>query len=1317
MRRMTICLLGPFAVTVDGAPVTGFAYAKVRALLAYLALERQRSHTRSELATLLWPDQSERAARGSLSNALTTLRNALGDKSAARPVLLSDVQTVQLDPDCTVELDVTQFRAVLRKSEAHAHRSWRTCGGCAERLREALSLYRGEFLADLSIPDSALFEEWAALHREQLVQHALTVLERLVERAQWRGADAEASAHAQRLVAMEPLLEAHQRACMRLLALNGETAAALARYRQLKALLARELAVEPEDATTALYDQIRRGDTASLQLPHSPFVVPLPPTPLVGRVDERRVVCTRLQDGNGRLLTITGAGGIGKTRLAIEAAHALRYDVEDGIYMVELAPLNDASLMADTIARVLGVQERPRHSIGETLQEHLRHKQLLLILDNFEHVVAAAPLVSELLAGCPALRVLVTSRVPLQIRAEQQYILEPLDAAAAVQLFVGRAHAAGAALAADAVTTALYPAICRRLDCLPLAIELIAVRARTRSPRELLLQLEQPLEATARGPHDAPARHQSLRHAIQWSYDLLDAEHQRVFRHLGVFAGGCSAEAANAVTGSTSDVLPLLETLVQVSLLQQQLGADETRFMMLETIGEYALEQLALCGEAATARHLHADYYVDLVARADAKFKTREQPVWGERLDREHANVLAALTWCSAAGRFETGLRLSAMHHWIARGRNSLGLRWVDRLLAQAAESVPPDARVAAMNAGGFMSFSHGDYPQARARYEQSLHLAQRADDHAGSAVALNGLGMALWRLGDVAQARGVLEQSVALCRETGNRFELGRAYTYLGSVQHVAGRVADARECFERALPIAHEIGHVTLAGVVLMHLAGLATQTGDYAGARARYGESLAAHRELRNVRRIAETLVHMAAFHTQQGELEAALACYADAEQHYRAINNQADLGSLQLGRGDIAFYQGDYATARDSYQRALDLFRAAGDQQHIGRALGALGYTAVREGQLNEAAGVCTEALLLRRAIGHRPGMIVSLESGAIELALALGRPVVAARLRGAAEAARAELDLPRSPIDERAADLVETSLRAQLGDANFELVANEGRVLSLEQAAAYALDSLAPGSIDRPLPELRIFALGPVRVFRGDRLLTPANWTYAKARELVLYLLFHQQATREQIGAELWPDASTAHVRQRFSAALAHARNALGRDTEWISLAGGHYRFNRAQPVWVDVDAFEAGLFEARLLQTGTHAERAAAVLSDAVVLYSNDFAGDVHDGEWHVARRTALRQAWLEGLLELGRLHGTAGRNEQAIATLQRAVDADVYYEAAHQELIRAYARAGKHRQAVAQYQHLTSALAKLRAEPAPETLALIVTLRSSEPL
>ena len=594
MGRISVGLLGPFEVKIDGELVTRFEYAKVRALLAYLVMESHRPQTRATLATLLWPDQPDRAARSSLSQALTTLRHALGDKTADRPVLLTTADTVQLDPEGAIEADVAQFLSLLRASDDHVadHRSWRTCTPCADRLRQALTLYRGNFLADFFIPDSAVFEEWTALHREHLLQRALSALERLAEWALWHGLYSEAIEYVRRQVTLEPLLEVNQRALMRLLALNGEVTAALLHYRQLERMLAQELQTVPEEATTALFDQIRHGNTTNLQPRQPPFVVPAPPTHFIGRFQETQAVRARLQDEHVRALTLTGTGGIGKTRLALEVAHHLRFDFEDGVHFVELAPLTNAALVVDAVAHALNVPEQLGQDRTGALRAHLQSKHLLLVMDNFEHVMPAASLVADLLAACPALKVLVTSREPLNLRAEQQVALEPLGDAEAVQLFVERAQAVSVQFAAAADDAATYSEICRRLDGLPLAIELIAARARTLAPIEMLRQLDRPLQALVHGPSDAPQRHQTLRNAIQWSYDLLNPEEQRVFTQLSVFAGGFTVEAAQAVQGESDSVLPTLEALHQASLLQQQISAGETRFVMLETLREFAAEQL-----------------------------------------------------------------------------------------------------------------------------------------------------------------------------------------------------------------------------------------------------------------------------------------------------------------------------------------------------------------------------------------------------------------------------------------------------------------------------------------------------------------------------------------------------------------------------------------------------------------------------------------------------------------------------------------------------------------------------------------------------
>ncbi|MBC8074989.1 MAG: AAA family ATPase, partial [Chloroflexales bacterium] len=781
MRRLAVRVLGPFAVSVDDAPVTAFPYAKVRALLAYLAVESPRPLPRAQLATLLWPDQPERTARGSLNQALTTLRTVLDDKTAAQPLLLADAQTIQLR---AVEVDVTQFLALLRASDTHAHYSWHTCAPCAARLRQALDLYRGPFLANVGIPDSDVFEEWASLQREHLLQRGLSALERLTARAQWCGAYSEALRYARQQVALDPLIEASQRAVMRVLALNDEPTAALMQYRQLHQMLAHELAAEPEDATTALFEQIRRGDTAALQSPRPPFLVPAPPTPLVNRSAELQEICDRVHDPHVRAVTITGTGGVGKTRLAIEVAHLLRHDFEDGVYWVELAPLADAALVLAAVAQALGVTERPQQQCVDTLCAELRTKHLLLVLDNFEHVVTAAPLVGTLLANCPTLTVLVTSRVPLAIRAEHQISIEPLTDADAVALFVQRAQAAGAALQANSIDRPIYTAICRRLDRLPLAIEVIAARARTRAASELLHELDRPLQALVRGPRDLPARHQTMRAAIQWSYDLLDDEEQRVFRGLGVFAGGCTVEAAQAVLGEARLVQGILETLHDASLVQQQTGVAETRFVLLETIREFALELLTTAhGELLSLQRRHAAFFLELAEQAAPDLVGAQRTPLAERLKAEHGNLRAALQTFVEAQDGPRALRLVAVlwRYWSDQGYLNEGRDWLGRTLAlvdDTSDAVLHTAHHEALLGAAFMAFVQDDYPCARQHFAHLLACATRSGQQTYIAKALDGLGVVVQCIGDLREARTLLEQSITASSASGD--SCGKHWTLL---------------------------------------------------------------------------------------------------------------------------------------------------------------------------------------------------------------------------------------------------------------------------------------------------------------------------------------------------------------------------------------------------------------------------------------------------------------------------------------------------------------------------------------------------------
>jgi len=1054
MRRITIRLLGPFEVTIDGAAVTTFAYAKVRALLAYLAVERQHPHPRAELATLLWPDQSERTARASLSQALATLRNALDDKNVDHPLLLADAQSVQLDPASAIEVDVAQFLATLRAAETHAHHSWRTCPSCAEHMQQALDFYRGDFLADLPIHDSDVFEEWSSLQREHLRQRALTALERLVERAQWRGTYTEALSYAQRLVALEPLLEAHQRTYMRLLALNGELTAALAQYRQLQARLAQELAVEPEQATMTLFDQIRRGDTADFQSVPPPFVVPMPPTPLVSRTDELQTICARLRDPKVRAVTITGTGGIGKTRLALEVASMLCYDFEDGVYFVELATLNDAALVADAIALTLGVKQRSGRRIGATLRDHVRAKHLLLILDNFEHVVTAAPLVSELLAACPGLTVLVTSRAPLTIRAEQQVTLEPLANVDAVQLFIQRAQAAGAVLAADEANTAVYSAICDRLDRLPLAIELIAVRARSLAPLELLRQLERPLQALVHGPRDVPARHQALRNAIQWSYDLLDPEEQWVFMSLAIFAGGCTATAAQAVLGESIAVLPVLERLHQASLLQQQTVDGETRFLMLETIREFALEQLETqeessgvhrsCeeaeGSANAAQHLaqrasatgsavrahrfsvqrrHAEFFLALLEQAMPELSSSRRTLWTERLKTEVANLRVALQTLIEAQDGPRALRLVALlwQYWADQGYLNEGRDWIDRALALAdttGDAARSIAHHEALLGAAFMAFVQDDYASARQRYEELLALAQRSGLQIYAAKALDGLGALVQCIGHLNEAGDYLEQSITASRAIGDLRGEHWTLSNLAFVRFQQGEVDAARALFEQAIAFNHNDAHPFRLGNVLAYYAYAIAHQGNAGDARPLAQEAL--------------------------------------------VIGLREDQPWMQqialLTLGLLAFQHQDHAAARNLFERALVQSQRLGDRLYIATALSYLGLIDLREHAWDSAYDRLVEALQLAGAISSPKAITLAFE-GLASLWAISGEWERATQLFGAIEMIYLRRGARPAPLNYKLQMPYVRAAHANLGSQSFALAWARGQALTLEAASALA----------------------------------------------------------------------------------------------------------------------------------------------------------------------------------------------------------------------------------------------------------------------
>src|SRR6266511_5936383 len=614
-------------------------------------------------------------------------------------------------------------------------------------------------------------------------------------------------------------------------------------------------------------------DTSEAQLgaptraPSTRSLLPMPLTPLIGRVQEITSLATLFLGDTVRLLTLTGPGGIGKTALAIQLAHALASHFHDGVVFVSLASLSNADLVIPAIGQALGLREAGKRPMAEQLHAHLRTRELLLLLDNFEQVVDAGTDVAAPLG------------VPRASGGNAAASVEDVQAFPAIALFIRRAQAARPDFALTEQNVPIVTAICQRLDGLPLAIELAAALVKVLPLPAILSRLEQRLHVLVGGPRDLPPRQQTLRTAITWSYNLLNADEQALFRRLAVFVGGWSLEAADAVstlersngaTSQESSVLKGLFSLVDHSLLQQVASDDEEpRYAMLETIREYALERLEASGEAEAIRQAHAAYFLALAEVGEAQLKSAGQAQWLLRLEREYANLRAALEWALGCGQLEMALRVcgALWHFWTMHGHLSEGRRWIEQALARSdpepMDQPPISALAKTLVGAGMLAYRQADYGQARTLCEQSLRLYRQLGDQHGIATALHGLGRVTSLGGNYTAARAMYQESLAIYRAL--HAHGGIAYTnlYLGHATYFAGKVLDARPLIEESLNTFRTLG-ATWDIANTLFVRAVAVLLADYEAARAAAEESLALMRSLgdrRGIARASLILAHIA------------------------------------------------------------------------------------------------------------------------------------------------------------------------------------------------------------------------------------------------------------------------------------------------------------------------------------------------------------------------------------------------------------------------------------------------------------------------
>jgi len=858
--------------------------------------------------------------------------------------------------------------------------------------------------------------------------------------------------------------------------------------------------------------------------PASKHNLPVQPTPLIGREQHVEAARRLLQRPDVRLLTFTGPAGVGKTRLALQVALELLEDFADGVFFVPLAPLRDPDHVVSTIAHTLALQESHDLPFFNVLKAYLQDKHVLLLLDNFEQVLPAGQLLVDLLSTCPDLKLVVTSREVLHLRAEHRFPvpplalpnllhlpdLETLAQSAAIALFTQRAQASKPDFALTKTNARAVAEMCARLDGLPLAIELAAARITLLSPQALLARLAHCLQVLTQGPSDLPERQQTLRGTIQWDYDLLRPEEQRLFRRLSVFAGGCTLEAVEAVCAtldsSAEPVLQGVASLIDKSLLQlQEQVGEEPRLFILEMLREYGWECLVANEEIEATQHAHAAYYLRLAEEAEPELGGPQQMMWLERLEQEYDNLRAALQWSldqAEHGR-EMALRLGGAlrRFWFVRGHLSEGRTFLERALL-GSEGVTASVRAKALIAATRVAYGQGDYARAEVLCEQSLALCRKLGDTGGIAYALYLLGRIATHRGSLATARSLIEESLELYREVDDKENVAYDLYELAVVVDIQGEYARAWALCEESLAMQRALGNTW--GIITSHLLSaqvLLKSQGDPARIRSLLEEGMALTREVGDKHLVAWWRALSGQLSLSQGDAGTARLMFEESLTLYREMGQRQDIAELFSFLARVAVVQGDHATARTLYEQSLKVVREIG--HHVWVA-------------------PCLEGLAI---------VVAAQESGGASLTGTLW----AVRLWGAAQTLRKTIGAHMPPVDRADYERAVAAARVRLGQEAFAAAWAGGRTMTPEQALA----EQGQATTLPPIPQASSTAPANPK---------PTSLSVLTAREMEVLRLLATGLTSAQIAERLVISLLTVntHVRSIYSKLGVTSRSAATR---------------------------------------------------------------------------------------------------------------------------------------------------------------------------
>lgn len=983
MGKLAISLLGSMQVTLDSAPVYAFESGKVRALLAYLMVESQQSHRREALAELLWPEYPEGRARHNLSQALYDLRNTLQERlPREQPLFLLAPETIQLNPASDHWLDVNEFNLLIEACERHPHHVLETCLSCQERIQQAAAIYRGEFLEGFSAHDSTAYEEWLLVNRERCRGKARWALASLAASHERYERIDEALQITRRLVALDPYDDDACQMLLRLLAVSGKRGDALAHYDSFRSVLRAELNLAPQAETTAFYKRIllqKEGQPVAAPRRHN---LPASLSPLIGREVELAKLQRRLLDPTCRLLTVLGPGGVGKSRLALETGRGLLDRFADGVYLVSLSPLTSLEAILPALATALEFKIMPQKTPLAQVQDYLRQKEILLVLDGCEGLLEGVPLILDLLRSAPDLKILATSRERLKAEEEQVYLLDGLaypnpgqpDAAnyPAVRLFASGARRVRSAFALDPHDLPAVVEICSEVQGMPLAILLATAWMEVFTPAEILAEMHHSPDFLQAEWADLPARQRSVRATFDYSWNLLDENEQGIFQALCVFRGRFIRQAAEVISGTDPREL---RRLVDKSLVTPLAGEWYTIHTLLQQFG---LEKLN--AQPAVHREVHqrySAYFLERVIEWEAGIKGALQLETLTALDTKINDLRSAWDWTAEncdIDRLESGVEGLCLYYEL-RARFIEGKSLCQETAIKLAERREPEAqRLLARLAAWESRYCRllGKRDLARQRLEASQALV---DDLAASGLeALDAQALIHLEAGeavfmaDLAEAQRCLEHSLELYRQIGDTWRIAGVLTQLGINRFHASDYPEADRLFAAALGLYQELGASIAVANIQGRMAHNQSRLGKIESGLALLRQVAAFSQASGDRAQAMLDLRTLGLALMWNGLWEDAPLVFQQALSIAQDLGNRYEMSFIYLCLGLATNFLGQYELAHQYHARALELARRDGYQREVACSLFSLGCIAIVEKTPQEARRLFHESITLYRQVG-------------------------------------------------------------------------------------------------------------------------------------------------------------------------------------------------------------------------------------------------------------------------------------------------------------------------------------------------------------